>query len=190
MKALPACAAMKKYLAPAVIVLAVTAITVAGLVYRSRTSPEGRRARLVSSFLACVPDSLNEARRDEIRGLFDQLWFRYDRGLVLPADLDTVMTRVREVIDAGEITGPDLVYLMAQVGYFTYHGEQRYNLPDSSVDHPTLNPDADVATLFPDSAIIAEFNAWLEEMERQGKDPEQELRRLRGLPPLPAKHSR
>jgi len=155
----------------------------AGVVYRKYNAADARRERLVSSLLACVPRTVNQKQRDEIRELFDRMWLRYDRGLVAQADVDTVTNRVHQVAQAGRVSHSNLAYLMAQVGYFTYRGEQKYNLPDSSVDHPTLNPASDVTTLYPDSALVAQFHAWMKKMKKEGKDPATELRRLRGLPP-------
>jgi hypothetical protein len=100
------------------------------------------RDKWVKQFLACIPDSLGDEHRDEIRGLFEQFWVRADRNQVFDEDIKTIETTLFRYIDKGRI-GPDsLLYFMAEVGYYTYRKDPRYNLPEKIVDHPTLNPDA------------------------------------------------
>jgi hypothetical protein len=54
------------------------------------------------------------------------------------------------------------------VGYSTYKDEPRFNLPDSSIDHPILNPQSSTVSLdFDssqyDSAFWSDFEKWKKE---------------------------
>ena len=57
-----------------------------------------------------------------------------------PETVAGVTASVQAYVDKGKITGPELIKLMAEVGYSTYKDDPRYNLEDGSVDHPELNP--------------------------------------------------
>lgn len=105
-------------------------------------STQKRRDALAKRFVACLPDSLDDRRVQEILGLLDVFWARADEGEVYEKDVHEIESRLEHFADAGRIGKDDLVYLMAQVGYFTYRKDPRYNLPEGIVDHPTLNPDA------------------------------------------------
>jgi hypothetical protein len=129
---------MKKILYFVFVVLAALSINLDGC-----GNPEARqRKRLVKQFVGCVPDSLDDERRQEIQGLFDTFWERVDMGKVFPEDADSIEAKLRRYVGAGRISGKDLTYFMAEVGYYSYRKNPRYNLPEGVVDHPTLNPDA------------------------------------------------
>jgi hypothetical protein len=53
---------------------------------------------------------------------------------------------------------------MAEVGYKTYAGEEKYRLPSGMVDHPILNPKSAMVDLLPDTAGFAD---WVAERERR-----------------------
>jgi len=148
------------------VVLALIAAAVAGFVWKQRKTPEANRERLVEQFVAILPDSLDDAHRQEIDGLFKMLWYRADRGLVATVDIDSILVQMRDHIDAGSINSGDLVHLMAEVGYKTYKGDPRYNLPSGEVDHPILNPSSAMIELRPDTTG---YGAWLAEQNRQQK---------------------
>jgi len=153
----------------ALVVVAIVGGGVATLLWKHRETPAAQRARLVDGFLTCLPDSLDDQHRKEISGLFDMLWKRADMGLVDPADVDSITVKAKHYIDAGSISGKDLVYFMAEVGYTTYKGESRYNLPGGVVDHPVLNPDAALITLKPDTTGYAK---WYAEQMRKEREAE------------------
>jgi hypothetical protein len=100
------------------------------------------RDKMVGQFLACTSDSLGDEHREEIRGLFRQFWARADAGDVFEEDIVKIEGTLRRHINAGRIITDSLLYFMAEVGYYTYRKDPRYNLPERIVDHPTLNPDA------------------------------------------------
>lgn len=114
-------------------------------------SQSGRRGRLLKQFVACVPDSLTDEHRREIEGLLDLFWARADMGEVFEEDIEEIESKLQQYIDAGRIGGKELTYLMAQVGYYSYRKDPRYNLPERIVDHPTLNPDAAIVVFGSDS---------------------------------------
>lgn len=116
-----------------------------------RSSDSARRAKLTKQFMTCLPDSLDDMRRDEIRDLFDLFWKRAERELVLAEDIDEITEKLKQYVKAGSITPKDLLYYMAQVGYYTYRMDPRYNLPEGIADHPTINPNAALIQLIPDS---------------------------------------
>jgi len=148
------------------VILLLVGAAVAGFMWKQRQSPEVSREQLVAQFVSILPDSLDNAHRDEINGLFKMLWYRTDRGLVAPVDLDSIMVELRHYVDAGSISSKDLVHLMAEVGYKTYKGDPRYNLPSGEVDHPILNPRSAMIELRPDTTGFAK---WLAEQKQQEK---------------------
>lgn len=107
-----------------------------------RSSEAAEREKLTEKFMECLPDSLDDARREEILALFELFWSRVDRELVYPEDAKEITTKLRAYVKAGRITPSDLLYYMAQVGYYTYRMDPRYNLPEGVPDHPTINPNA------------------------------------------------
>lgn len=147
------------------VVLALVAAGVAGFVWKQRGTPQATRAERVDQFMSILPDSLDNSHRDEIRGLFKMLYYRADRGMVAPIDLDSITVHLDGFIDAGSISSGDLVHLMAEVGYKTYKGDPRYNLPSGEVDHPILNPSSAMIQLSPDTTGYSE---WLAEQKRLG----------------------
>lgn len=151
----------------AILVLALVGGGIYFFMHRQSQTPGAQRERMVQEFLTVIPDSLGASHRREIEGLFEQLWTRYDRGLVAEADVDTIMTTMQDYIDRGAISGSDLVYYMAQVGYKTYSGEKKYRLPSGMVDHPVLNPRSALVDLFPDTSGYAE---WLAERQRKARE--------------------
>lgn len=157
-------------------VLALVGLGVGGFIWKQGNSPEATRVKLAEEFLTCLPDSLESYHREEIMGLFEMLWFKYDRGLVTQADLDSLTAKMQGYVDAGVISGSDLVYFMAEVGYTAYKGEEKYRLPSGEVDHPVLNPDAAMIDLLPDTAGFAD---WLKEREQKQKE-EAEKKRQEG----------
>ena len=110
-----------------------------------------QRAKLTKQFMKCLPDSLDDVRREEIFALFDLFWKRSERELVYPEDIEEITEKLKEYVKAGSITGKDLLFYMAQVGYYTYRMDPRYNLPEGFADHPTINPNAALIGLVPDS---------------------------------------
>jgi hypothetical protein len=100
------------------------------------------REKQMDRFLACTSDSLGDRHREEIRGLFRQFWARADNNQVFDEDILLIENNLQRYIDSGSISTDSLLYFMAQVGYYTYRKDPRYNVPEGIVDHPTLNPDA------------------------------------------------
>jgi hypothetical protein len=100
------------------------------------------RDKTIKQFLLCTSDSLGDAHREEIRGLFEQFWARADNDQVFDEDIVKIEAGLQRHIDRGRIGADSLLYFMAEVGYYTYRKDPRYNLPERIVDHPTLNPDA------------------------------------------------
>jgi hypothetical protein len=147
-----------------ILVLVLVGGGVAAYLHQQSNTPEAKRERLAEAFISILPDSLDNQHREEIRGLFETLWYRHERGLVADADVDTIMTDMQRFVDAGRISGTELVYYMAQVGYKAYAGEERYRLPSGIVDHPVLNPEGATVDMIPDSVGIAE---WQREQERK-----------------------
>ena len=127
------------------IILLAMVLTVASFVAWDRyLSPEAKRSRLAQKFTTVMPDSLTDLHREEVVELLDLFWYYEDRDKVDPEDAEKVMTKLEGYVDAGRVTPSDLVYFMAQVGYYTRRMDPGYNLPEGEVDHPVLNPDAAV----------------------------------------------
>lgn len=155
---------MKQRLVAALVFLVVAGLA-AGLVYQHRQTPEAQREKLVERFIAILPDSLDNNHILEIRQLFYTLRERARIGSVKPETIEAVDAELRDYVKQGHITAHDLIHFMAEVGYDTYKDDPRYNLPDSSVDQPELNPkSAMVGMRFDstqyDSAFWAQFREW------------------------------
>jgi len=160
---------MKNILLGALALVIIASIAVY-VVKREQGTPARQRARLEKQFMTCIPDSLDQARRDEIGNLFDSFWYRYDRGMVDPADAEEVTGRMVEIVEAGSVKGKDLIYFMAQVGFYTYKMDKHYT-PSDSVDHPTLNPSSAQVRFGFDSTMWADFYKWKTEQIKAGKLP-------------------
>jgi len=119
---------------------------------RQYTSEAAVRARLVGRFVAAVPDSLDAKRRNEIHENLDNFFARAEAGKVHPEAFDTVMVKLRRYAESGRITASDLLYFMAEVGYYSFSGEAKYNPWGETIDHPTLNPEAGIYKIVPDTA--------------------------------------
>lgn len=135
------------------------------LVSRQRQSPEATRARMVEQFVAILPDSLSDDHILEIRQLFYTFTEREKLGKVKPATSADIDAKLASWVEKGNIGPKELVYFMAEVGYGTYKDEPRFNLPDSSVDHPILNPRSAMVSLDFDSSQFdstfwSEFEQW------------------------------
>jgi len=149
------------------------AILVVGLggwfAYRNAHTERANRNRLVSDFVAVIPDSLGQDKLSEIETLIRIFWEHTDAGRVYPEDVAEVEGEMRRAIDGDYIGGRGLVVLMAKVGYYTYRGQKAFNLPEGEVDHPELNPSSALIPVQPDSATWAEFYEWKAQMIREGK---------------------
>jgi hypothetical protein len=148
-----------------IVFLLVMAVVVAGLACQKGKSGAARRDRIVRDFVAILPDSIDSEHRLEIEQLFNMFYLRADKGLVAPADVDRIEQELARHVDRGRIVPTDLVHFMADVGYTTYKGDPHYNLPDSSVDHPILNPSSAMYSMRfntddYDSAFWADFEKW------------------------------
>jgi hypothetical protein len=157
------------------ILLGVLALVIIGsiavfIAKREQGSATRQRDNLQKEFMTCLPDSLDEARRSEIVQLFDSFWYRYDRGMVDPADAEEITTRMTEIVEAGKVSGKDLVYFMAQVGFYTYKMDKHFT-PSDSVDHPILNPSSAPVRIGFDSTMWADFYEWKKEQIKAGKLP-------------------
>ncbi len=155
---------MKHRLSAVVFFLVMTTIAL-GLACQKGDADTSRRGRLVRGFVAILPDSIDSERRLEVEQLFNMFYQRADRGLVAPADVERIDAELARYVDRGRIIPTDLVHFMADVGYTTYKGDPRYNLPDSSVDHPILNPSSAMYSMRfntndYDSAFWADFDKW------------------------------
>jgi hypothetical protein len=137
---------------------------VAGLACQ-KGNPVARRDRMVRDFIAILPDSIDSEHRLEIDQLFNMFYQRADKGLVAAADVERIEAELAGHVHRGRIIPSDLVHFMADVGYTTYKGDSHYNLPDSSVDHPILNPSSAMYSMRfntddYDSAFWADFEKW------------------------------
>ncbi len=146
---------------------ALSAIT-AGIACHGGETGRARRNRMVQSFIAILSDSIDSERRLEIDQLFNMFYLRADRGQVSAEDVKRIEGELGQHVNRGRITPTELVRFMADVGYTTYKGDPHYNLPDSTVDHPILNPQS---AMYPmgfggipyDSAFWADFEKWRKE---------------------------
>jgi hypothetical protein len=152
---------------PAFIVAIVVALVViaAAIAWQRRDSPAARQERAVDRFLTVLPEQLNSEKRLEVHQLLYTFYTRAKDGKVAAEDVETITGKLEDYTRAGNITMKDLDHLMAEVGYTSYKGDERFNLPDKSVDHPVLNPEAGMVSLrFDstqyDSAFWADFAKW------------------------------
>lgn len=149
------------------VLLAVAGI-IAAIAWQKKESPQAKRDDLVAEFVAIVSDSINDGDDlQEIHQLFYLFYGRADAGKVDPRDADAITDKLAGYVKKGRIGRKELDYFMAEVGYTTYKGDPRYN-PDSTVDHPVLNPAAGMikvgfdSTQY-DSTFWREFEEWKKE---------------------------
>jgi hypothetical protein len=152
----------------AVVVILVLAAGAGVLVTHKRKSPQATRERMVEQFIAILPDSLGDDHILEIRQLFYTMSERERIGKVNPETAAEIDRKLAGWVEKGKVNAGDLVHFMAEVGYSTYKDEERYNLPDSSVDHPELNPKSAMVSLkFDstqyDSTFWSDFEKWKKE---------------------------
>ena len=148
-----------------VVVIVAVVIVVAVIATQKRESPQHQRDDLVAQFVALIADSVHGGDDiQEIHLLFNQFYGRAEMGKVAKEDVDYITNQLASYVDQKYITRKELDRFMAEVGYRTYKGDPRYN-PDSTVDHPVLNPEAGMvkigfdSTQF-DSTFWREFEEW------------------------------
>jgi hypothetical protein len=155
---------MKTRLFGAAVLLAIVGILVA-IALQRRETPQAKRDDLVAQFVAIVSDSISDGDDlQEIHQLFYLFYGRAEVGKIAPEDVDAITDKLAGYVQQGRISRRDLDYFMAEVGYTTYKGDAHFN-PDSTVDHPVLNPEAGMmkvgfdSTQF-DSTFWREFEEW------------------------------
>jgi hypothetical protein len=158
-----------------IIVLLAIAGVVAAIVWQKKESPQGQRDDLVAQFVALVADSVHGGDDlQEIHQLFYLFYGRADAGKVDPKDVAAITDKLAGYVRQGHITRKELDYFMAEVGYTSYKNDPRYN-PDSTVDHPVLNPEAGMvkfgfdSTQF-DSTFWREFQEWKKDQGEEFSD--------------------
>jgi len=158
-----------------VLVLIVIAGIVAAIAWQRRESPEGQRDDLVAEFVAVVSDSLDDGDAlQEIHQMFYLFYGRAEAGKIDSKDVAAITDKLAGYVKRGHIGRKELDYFMAEVGYTTYKNDPRYN-PDSTVDHPLLNPESHmVKTTFDstqfDSSFWAGFEEWKKEQQGEFSD--------------------
>jgi hypothetical protein len=158
-----------------ILVLIVIVGIVAAIAWQRRESPQGQRDDLVADFVAVVSDSIsNGDALQEIHQMFYLFYGRAEEGKIDPADVAAITGKLAGYVKSGRIGRRELDYFMAEVGYTTYKNDPRYN-PDSTVDHPLLNPERSmVKTTFDttqfDSSFWAGFDEWKQEQEGDFSD--------------------
>lgn len=151
-----------------ILVLIVIAGVVAAIAWQRRESPQGQRDDLVASFVALVSDSVKSGDDlQEIHQMFYLFYGRANAGKIDPRDVAAITDELAGYVNSGRITRKQLDYFMAEVGYTTYKNDARYN-PDSTVDHPVLNPAAGmVKTGFDSTQFDSSFWAGFEEWKKE-----------------------
>jgi hypothetical protein len=156
-------------------VLVVIAVVIAAIAMQKRESSQAKQDDLVAKFVAIVADSISDGDDlQEIHQLFYLFYGRAEAGKVAPQDVDAITDKLSGYVKKGRIGRRELDHFMAEVGYTTYKNDPHYN-PDSTVDHPVLNPEAGMvklgfdSTSF-DSTFWREFQEWKREQEREFSD--------------------
>ena len=158
-----------------ILVLVVIAGIIVGIALQRRESPQGKRDDLVAEFVAVVSDSIDDGdAQQEIHQMFYLFYGGAEAGKIDPKDVAAITDKLAGYVKSGRIGRKELDYFMAEVGYTTYKGDPRYN-PDSTVDHPLLNPEAHMAkTTFDssqfDSSFWAGFEEWKKEQQGEFSD--------------------
>ena len=147
------------------VLLAIAGIITA-IAFQRRGTPQAVQDDLVAHFVAVVSDSITRGDDlQEIHQLYYLFYGRADEGKIAQADIDYITNKMAGYVKQGHIGRKELDYFMAEVGYRTYKNDPRYN-PDSTVDHPVLNPKAGMvktgwdSTQFGDSTFWREFEEW------------------------------
>ncbi len=168
---------MKTRLLGFVVLLAIAAV-IAGIALQKKESPQSKRDDLVAKFVAVVSDSISRGDDlQEIHQLFYMFYGRADAGKVAPSDVAMITDKLAGFVKAGRISRKDLDYFMAEVGFTTYKNDPHYN-PDSTVDHPVLNPEASMVKVGFDSSqydstFWREFEEWKKEHGEEFSDTAQ-----------------
>jgi hypothetical protein len=150
-----------------ILVLIVIAGIIAAIALQRRESPQGKRDDLVAEFVAVVSDSIDDGDAlQEIHQMFYLFYGRAEAGKIDPKDVAAITDKLAGYVKRGRIGRKELDYFMAEVGYTTYKFDPRYN-PDSTVDHPLLNPDHMATTTFDSSQFDSSFWAGFEEWKRE-----------------------
>lgn len=151
-----------------ILVLLAVAAIIAAIAWQKKESPQAKRDDLVAEFVAIVSDSIDDGDDlQEIHQLFYLFYGRAEAGKIAPEDVRAITDKLAMYVRQGRIPRRDLDHFMAEVGYTTYKNDPRYN-PDSTVDHPVLNPDAGMikigfdSTQY-DSTFWREFEEWKKE---------------------------
>jgi CRISPR/Cas system-associated endoribonuclease Cas2 len=100
----------------------------------------------IKSFMACLPDTLRDEQRAEVKETLERFQRSVNAGLVAPKDRDDVISTLDRYIDEGKITKQELHVFLAKVGYYAIREtpdnqdiEGRMKPPD----HPLLETPAD-----------------------------------------------
>lgn len=137
---------MKQFAIAALLAAVLVLIVIA--VFRSRGAGDANINKRIKSFMACLPDTLRDEQRTEVKATLERFRQSIEEGVVAPRDRDDVIGILDHYIDRGEITKQELHVFLAKVGYYMIRQTQDNQDLEGRMkppDHPLLETPADSA---------------------------------------------
>lgn len=128
---------MRPSVAIVIAIVAIAIIIAAFFVFRKPAPLRvGELTGLPAQFVKILPDDLPLEQKMEIEGLLRRFQTKAMANQFPAEEYNEVMGLLTKYLDQGSIGRDDLNFVMAKVGYYSYHGFS----PDSSDIHPLLDP--------------------------------------------------
>lgn len=123
------------------------ALVVILTVVRQRSSGDASVHGRIDRFLSCLPDTLREEQRGEVRSTLEHFQRLIDDDMVAKKDRDDIFTLMDRYIEAGSITKQELHVFLAKVGYYSIRMTPENRDIDGKMkapDHPLLEKSGEV----------------------------------------------
>lgn len=128
--------------------IAIFVVLVAALVVMRQRSGEGASMeKRIDRFLACVPDTLREGQKQEIRNTLEHFQKLIAAGKVAVKDQEEISDILDHYVGTGSITEDELHIFLAKVGYYSIRMTQENQDIEGKMkppDHPLLETSGEV----------------------------------------------
>ena len=108
---------MKQRVLPAIVIF--VGLIVVLIFVRQQSGTEAPIEKRIDTFLSCVPDTMKEEQKKEVKASLAHFQQLIDAGMVAKKDQDEIADILDHYIEAGTITKQDLHLFLAKVGYFS-----------------------------------------------------------------------
>jgi hypothetical protein len=136
-----------RHFAIAALLAAVLALLVVAA-FRSCGAGDASINKRIKNFMACLPDTLRDEQRAEVKATLAHFQQSVEAGIVAPKDRDDVIGMLDRSIEEGTITKQELQIFLAKVGYYMIRQTQENQDIEGRMkppDHPLLETPADSA---------------------------------------------